>query len=1100
MLMNKNSIFTEGMYGFKSARRSILFRIFIFLVVVGIVICQFTSLSGEINDLFHFSMDWISQALPSSIAYKTAYFFNIIQLFLVVGFVANDSRCVKFNAMEPLHVRPLNNGEIVLGSFLGKFLLFTVVNFFVFAISVLINFAFFPRSFDLSVYLFYWGTLNLPSLVFFLGVSYLVTRFIRQQALSMLILFVVLGTLAYWGAGWVNGLFDPLARIIPNMFSDLTGHVGIGSYLLQRSFILLVGLGCLVLWIISYPRIPNYLYVFKRNFSIACVVFLVAGSLAFVYVYQHGRSENNRNAYKAVYEECRKFPAARVVRNDLHMKDLGNDGISVTSRMTIVNNSPTTIPLVIYLNPGLKVTSLEVNSTFVDFKREYQAVLADKKLKPRETVEVSMRYEGGIDNDICFLDVAPEKYHPMAVNRFGIYRFGYAPAFCEEGYKLFTPECIWYPVCVRSYDISGIRDVDFTRYSLRVEHDSRLSAISQGNTVEEKEGETIFTFHHDMPGISLCLGNYKKREIMVDSTCMTLYCLPGHDYLLEDYDDLPEKDVVEQLTNTKTNIFEMEGCIQTAKFKAKRFGENYVYDPTQQYPYRWFSLVEVPCNFYCFPRIMQLTGERVQGGMVFFPEKGFYMDEFLKRRSEISSSEENVIGENMISAELGNVVRQAIFGGSCDVMPQFFGKTAFISSRECPIIHDVLGQVARARFFWMAEAFADGSDAAYPAMKYLGRHSLEEALIDKTLSPEILASIIERKSKELYTRIKMEVGEKQFQQFYVDFLAKYLFKEVAVEEFFQQFYQTFGYPLDSLVRGWYTANRLPLFEMQDARVVKVKRTNDGMYGLYKFKVFNKGEVAGIVLSDEGQMWVIPPREGREICVRSEKNMVYATRGFYLDMPLAMNLPDRTELKIVEMKEEDVDTTTGVFSVDTSLFFTKGNEIIVDNEDPGFKIVKAKDNFITSLFRKEKSDEKYYKYFKGIDAWCPTIGERFYGFPIRSALYKIPGTGKQKVEWNIVLPQEGKYEVFFYYAELFEGGYGQNTAGNVRYYTVSDGENEYDVTITPSEHEQATWVSLGVFDFSKEAKVTLSDRTIDDGTPSAIGEGFVADAVKWVRVE
>lgn len=698
------------------------------------------------------------------------------------------------------------------------------------------------------------------------------------------------------------------------------------------------------------------------------------------------------------------------------------------------------------------------------------------------------------------MDTDREKYYSPAVNSFGIYRFGYAPAFYGKEYKLLTPECIWYPVCVPPYGESGVREVNFSRYSLRVEHDSRSRAISQGSMVEEKEGETIFTFGHDMPGISLCLGNYMKREIIVDSTRLALYCLPGHDYLLEDYDDLPEKDVVEQLTNTKTNTFEIEGCIATRAFGAKRFGGNHVYDPTQQYPYRWFSLVEVPCNFYSFPRIMQLTGERVQGGMVFFPEKGFYMDEFLKRRSEISSSEENVIGENMISAELDNVVRQAISGGSCDIMPQFFGKTAFVSSRECPIIHDVLGQVARARFFWMAKAFADGSDAAYPAMKYLGRHSLKEALVDKTLSPEILKSIIDRKSKELYTYIKMEVGEEQFQQFYVDFLAKHLFEEVAAEEFFQQFYQTFGYPLDSLVHGWYTANRLPLFEIQDARVVKVKRRDDGVYGLYKFKVFNKGDIAGIVMSDEKKMWVIPPREGREVCVRSKKNMVYATRGFYLDMPLAMNLPGKTELKIVEMEEAGVDTTTGVFSVDTSLFFTKGNEIIVDNEDPGFKIVKAKDNFITSLFRKDKSDEKYYKFFREIDAWCPTIGERFYGFPIQSALYKIPGTGKQKVEWNVALPQEGKYEVFFYYAELFEGGYGQNTAGKVRYYTVSDGKNEYDVTITPSEHEQATWVSLGVFDFSKEAKVTLSDRTIDDGTPSAIGEGFVADAVKWVRVE
>lgn len=398
----------------------------------------------------------------------------------------------------------------------------------------------------------------------------------------MLLLFVVLGTLAYWGAGWVKGLFDPFARNIPNMFSDLTGHVGIGSYLLQRSFILLVGLGCLVLSIIPYPRIPNYLYVFKRNFSIACVVFLVAGSLAFVYVYQHGRIENNRNAYKAVYEECGISFAARVVRNDLHVKDLGKDGISVTSRMTIVNNSPTTIPLVIYLNPGLKVMSLEINGETGDFKRDHQAIFADKELKSGEKVEVSIYYDGGIENDICFLDTDSERYNSAEVNHFGIYRFGYTPAFCGKEYKLLTPECIWYPVCVPPYGMRGVRDVNFTRYSLRVE--TLILAwmlLLKGTLIEEREGETMFTFHHDMPGISLCLGNYVKREVMVDSTRMTLYCLSGHDYLLGDYDDLSEKELVEQLTYSKTNTFEMNGCVQTSKFRAKRFTSSMFMNPTQ---------------------------------------------------------------------------------------------------------------------------------------------------------------------------------------------------------------------------------------------------------------------------------------------------------------------------------------------------------------------------------------------------------------------------------------------------------------------------------------------------------------------------------------
>lgn len=66
-----------------------------------------------------------------------------------------------------------------------------------------------------------------------------------------------------------------------------------------------------------------------------------------------------------------------------------------------------------------------------------------------------------------------------------------------------------------------------------------------------------------------------------------------------------------------------------------------------------------------------------------------------------------------------------------------------------------------------------------------------------------------------------------------------------------------------------------------------------------------------------------------------------------------------------MGNANVDTTTGVFKLDASMFPVdkNENEIIVDNEDPGFKVVKP-ESFITSLFRKEKKREKYHEFFTG----------------------------------------------------------------------------------------------------------------------------------------
>ena len=142
--MNKRNIFIIALYEFKCARRNIFFGIFTILSLVGLVIYQFTPTEvNSVHDVFRFFMEWISQVFPASLAYKTAYFFNLFQLFFIVGFVVVDSNINRLGVIETLHVRPFGNAEIVIGNFLGKLFLFTLVNLIVFVVSILLNVSFF---------------------------------------------------------------------------------------------------------------------------------------------------------------------------------------------------------------------------------------------------------------------------------------------------------------------------------------------------------------------------------------------------------------------------------------------------------------------------------------------------------------------------------------------------------------------------------------------------------------------------------------------------------------------------------------------------------------------------------------------------------------------------------------------------------------------------------------------------------------------------------------------------------------------------------------------------------------------------------------------
>lgn len=1123
-VMNTSIIFIESLYEFKRSRRSILFRIFALLAILGLIIYQFAFLSRgsgiSINELFRFYLDWPSQALASSIPFKSAYYFNFIQLLLVVCFAVNDSREFRLSTRDALYTRPQGNHEIVVGRFLGRLLIVTLLNVLAFAVSIIFNVVLFPLSFEVGYYFFYWLTLTFPSLIYFLGFSCLLTRFVRNQGLGIMILLVFIGGMISWGADLWNGAFDPSARHVPNMFSDFTGHVNLGSYLLQRVGTLVTGVGFLVLSVVPFWRIPNSLHVTGRCTSVAVGLFVVAGGLLGGYWGQREMGRSDRKRYKVIYDKYAGEARAKVCKNDLHVRELENGGISVKSRMEIENVNKMRVPLIVYLNPGLEVKSFEVDGRAVSCRRECQVLLPGKELEPGERCSVEIEYEGQIDNSVCFLDVPAARYGTPEVNRNGIYHYGYKPAFCERGYKLLTPECIWYPVCLPPYSQSGCRGVNFTRYALRVEHDSRLVAVSQGEVTREKEGVTTFVVSHDMPGISLCIGEYKKREMTIftqipdDTTRVEVYYLPGHEYLLDKY-DLPEEKMFEILAGNKHDheyregMYRMVTDLTVEEWESIRSEDNWMqnmteliniqyakrgFDPRRHYPYRSLTLLEVPCDFHCFSSLTRLSGEREQGGMVFVPEKLYSMKGYQFSVSESENRDEDI--ENELNKDIENLLWQ----GSCDITPVLYGKTTFIASDDCPVLHSVLVDMARA---------SDGLTYTLDdvqLVEYLNGHSLKDALHDSALSSDELRNIIRMKSDELYMYMLLHIDKGAFPKFYFDSIAGNLFKEMSLEEYCSKMYDALGVRLDSLIEYWYEVDCLPALDIRDAWAIRIGEFPTGGILIaeptdiiYHFKVFNRGNVQGLVKADDGQVWIIPPHEGREIKARTQayfKNSLF----FSLSTLLAQNLPITVDLKLECSDIARVDTATGVNKVDSSMFYQSEkllDEIIVDNDDPGFKVLKAKGFDLLFLFGRGKRGSKYYNRVKPVDSWVPIIDQHCYGFPVRSAFYKRAGNGQQKVEWSTQLPQAGKYEVFFYHVKPYSVNY---DPVQEFYYTVFDGREEHEVII-PVQGKEVGWVSLGVFEFTGEsAKVTLRDKDRGNiGGENSRPQELVADAVKWVRL-
>ena len=1098
--MNSNHIFTEALYGYKRSRRNVIFWIFVFLGLVGITLYVFTPLSvlgsaRGFEELFRGpAMDWFSRSLSSSLPFKCAYLFDILQLLFAVVLVSNDTRRFRLDSTVALSVHAQGNSEITTGNVIGKILAFTLVNVSFLAFCALLNLLFYPEVFNVGYYLFYWLTLNLPTTVFCIGLSTCVMRLTGNQGLGMILLAVILGVLTLPGSVWLSGLFDPLATGIPNMFSDFTGHVNPGNYLLQRVFILFSGVGLAILSVIHYPRIHNNPRAPFRLVCAALLPLLFAGSLAVVYTCGIQTVSQKREAFRDAYAKHDREKPLKIAANYLQLKETENGGISVTSRMTVANRENVALPLVLYLNPGLVVSSITVDGKMVAFRRDQQVILVDETVSPGKTSEVVVKYEGKIDNSFCFLDTPEEKYASPEVNTIGIYRFGYSPAFCEKEYKLLSPECAWYPVCVSFYHPLGFREKMFTRYTLEVEHAPNLVAISQGKADREIAGKTKFSFEHNMPGISLCIGNYKKREMLVYNdlsglrldpgvtidfveddhpVSVELFYLPEHEFMLDCYDAITKSKLLEVIAGAKNSV-NFYSCY--SNYGYKRLTNEIAYDPTLQYPYSWLTLVEVPCNFHAFAVRSLQTGERVQGGMVFLPEKRYSVDEF-----PFSYDDK----EEEACARLNNELKLLSEGG-CDLKSSCVGNTSFIHSDECPLINDVLKLIFSSLY---VDSFNE--DTEYLIVDYLKDHSLEDALRDSSLSPRLLDNIIRKKCDELLALLEIRIGKNEFLEAYHDFLKRHLFEEKNFNEFSQELSARFNVGLDTIVENWYRSNKLPVFQVSGHGV----SVGDDII-ILDFKVFNRGEVPGVItLSDGKPGWIIPPGEGRSI-----RKRIKVIGNFNVSTILSLNLPSDIELPN-EGGNADTDTTERFLPLDASPLLTNDSEIIVDNEDPGFTIQETRKFSIASLFGKVETRAKCYS-FAPDNHWGFTLQKDCQGFPVKGAYFKRAEKGNQKVCWETRLPQVGKYELFCYLPYDERSYYADRAPYFSRkyYYTVFDGQEEHEVVLTLDKNDWR-WISLGVFNFHGTARVTLSDRDREhDPANEKFGpQEVVADAMKWVKI-
>ena len=279
--MSLHTLKIIAVYEMRTLLRSWFFRIFSVLAILGLGIFNVVAMieAGE--------TPWIFRALPAAMPYANLIILNlgqaIVAVFLSTEFLKQDQ---KNDTVEVIYARSMTNSIYIWGKTLGILLVFLVLNLIILGLGIGFSFLSNESSFNLLSYLSYPLFISIPTLVFILGLAFLLMIWIKNQAITFIILLGYIAlSVFYLNQKWFH-IFDYIAYQVPMMHSTIGGFGNIQEILLHRGIYFLLGIAFIFFTIIRMPRLPQGNQRIRMPLILGFVFLLSGGALGYQYIDQ----------------------------------------------------------------------------------------------------------------------------------------------------------------------------------------------------------------------------------------------------------------------------------------------------------------------------------------------------------------------------------------------------------------------------------------------------------------------------------------------------------------------------------------------------------------------------------------------------------------------------------------------------------------------------------------------------------------------------------------------------------------------------------------------------------------------------------------------
>lgn len=1050
---------------------------------------------------------WNLKAIPSNIPYIVLLLLNtgqaVIAVFLSSEFLKRDK---KLDTSEVFYVHPLSNAEYVFGKIWGNLRVFLLLNFIIMALTLILNAIATNTYIDWGAYLQYFLIISVPTLIFIIGLSIFLMLVLKNQALTFVILLGYIGLTVFYIGDKFYYLFDYMAYSLPLMKSTIVGLTNYETIFNHRGMYLFAGLAFIFLTISLFNRLPNSRRSNYPWLVLGSVMLVASIGMGYNHVYSIIKQDKDRKLYTEINNKYINTPKMVVDEYDIFLEQHPGE---ITSKVKMKGTALASSSVFAFcLNPGLQVTGITSEGHTLQFDRDNQVILVDfgRKIATGDVLELSVSYKGRVNDNFCYLDIAEEvlqeerKEVLMNVDK--------KYAFQTADYLMFTPETYWYPRPGVAYSDKNPdwQQTYFSNFRLTVKPLAGLTPISQGESVPNEDGSFNFMTANPFQAISLAIGKYYTKSIEADSVLFNVTYLEGHDYFSHEFDSIQD----------------------TISWYIKEIKQNFERTYKLDYPFKRFSVVEVPAQFKSYPRSWTQAQETVQPEMVFFPEKGweFYQLDFSKRKKDhirwsqwdgaegIDENEaqrralneflytfyQTEIGHNYSSGQRGRYELTSK-ANPYFLFPQLYNFRYNIFSSEWPVANRIIElylQNRRTNDDWEREV--NGISNNEKANKLFAQYSFKD-LQGNIKVRDILDNIIALKANELFSKAEISAGLDPFRDTVRFILARNTFENIKFESLLDTLQEIGNAEIVPLLQTWYGPTALPYYTVHQPQFTQI--TNRGKdFFVTKQKITNDSPYDGIIkiTNDAYSAANADPKTNRKVLIEANQTKEFvsvadeAPRSLSINTEISDNLPGVLMFHAKSIIKENGRQVPqeGDFVISASSF-TAPNEIIVDNEDPLlFELSKPA---VVGMLPKwlDKVEETPFKYsgvmwWRAPLQWTATTDGGYYGRYVRSAYVVKNGDGSQTATWKVPIPEPGQYEVYYWaYNKMMR--YNRRKEGE--YHFKIEYNNESEDAYLDFRQAGDEWAQVGVYHFDTDTvRIVLTNE-------SKI-RAVVADAVKLVK--